>query len=144
MRIRIFYEEVTFRLKDWKKIKKLIDKVIAEEGKFSGDLNFIIAGDEYIRKINRQFLNHDWYTDVISFKYDEEEGTNGEIYISVESVKSNALNYKVSYNIEMLRIIIHGVLHICGYDDNSERKKDLMHQKENFWMKKFYREEYGI
>jgi probable rRNA maturation factor len=139
LKIKIFYERVSFRLKDWKKIKKLITKVISEEGKFSGDLNFIITGDEYIRKINRQFLNHDWYTDVISFNYNVNEGTNAEIYISRDTVKKNALNYNISYKAEMLRVIIHGLLHLCSYDDDSEEKKEFMHLREDYWINEFYR-----
>lgn len=137
MNIKIFYEGVSFRIKNWKSVKQLIIKVISEEGKFSGDLNFIIGGDEFIRKINSQFLNHDWFTDVLSFNYDNDEGVNGEIYISIDTVKRNALNYKVSYNDEILRVILHGVLHLCGYEDRTKEEKYVMHDREDFWMNIF-------
>jgi probable rRNA maturation factor len=137
LNINIFYESVNFRIRNWKKVKKLVSKVISEEGKFSGDLNFILARDEYVRDINKKYLNHNWFTDVISFCYNEEEGLNGEIYISIETVKRNALNYKVSYNEELLRVIVHGVLHLCGYMDKFKEEKEKMTIKENYWMEKF-------
>jgi probable rRNA maturation factor len=124
-------------VRNWRKIRELILKVISEEGKFSGDLNFIMANDEFIRKINIDYLKHNWYTDVISFIYDEEEGTNGEIYISIDTVKRNAREYKTGYNIEMLRVIIHGVLHLCGYEDRSSIEKEKMHKKEDFWIMRY-------
>ena len=136
MKIKVFYEGVPFRLRGWRKIKSLVIKVISEEGKFSGDLNFIIAGDEYIREINRKFLNHDWYTDVISFNYGESSGLNGEIFISIDTVRINAINYKVSYKEELLRVIIHGVLHLCGYEDKNKEQKDKMNIREDYWMKR--------
>lgn len=134
MKIKLYYESIKFRLKDWKKIRNLIVKVISEEGKFSGDLNFILADDKFIREINKKFLNHDANTDVISFNYDNEDNVNGEIYISIESVKRNANNYKVSYKSEVLRVMIHGVLHLCGYVDEYEEEKIIIHAREDYWM----------
>ena len=137
MKISVFYENVSFRLKSRKKIKELIQKVITEEGKFSGDLNFILADDEFIRKINVEYLNHNWDTDVISFNYGEQDGLNGEIYISTETVRRNANEYRVGYHREMLRVIIHGVLHLCGYEDGTVMEKNIMHEREDFWMNKY-------
>ncbi len=137
MKINVFYEKISFRLKNWKKIKELIQKVITEEGNFSGDLNFILADDEFIRKINVEYLNHNWYTDVISFNYGNHEGLNGEVYISTDSVTRNADEYRVSNNREFLRVIIHGSLHLCGYEDRSVMEKNIMHEREDFWMKRY-------
>ncbi len=141
--MKVYYEEVAFRLRNWKKIKELIVKVISKEGKFSGDLNFIFAGNEFIKSINREFLNHNRYTDVISFNYGEENDIYGEVYISVEQVKINAMNYKVSYSEEMLRVMIHGVLHICGYNDYTKEEMAIMRRREDFWLK-YYAGENGI
>lgn len=142
MKVKIFYDGIDFRLKGWKKIRDLIVRVISEEGNFSGDLNFILADDNAILNINRQFLNHNWFTDVISFNYGEEEKF-GEVYISVDTVRINALNYNVSYKREILRVMIHGTLHICGYEDDTERKKLKMHEREDYWLNIFDKSDNG-
>jgi probable rRNA maturation factor len=131
---RIFYDNVEFRIKNWRKVKKLIAKVISEEEKISGDLNFIITDDDSLKEINIQFLKHNYFTDVISFG-DEEYGVlSGEIYISLDRVKENANNYNVSLKLELLRVIIHGTLHLCGYEDQTERDKLRMQKREDFWL----------
>ena len=137
MSIRVFYDEVNFRLKSWRKIKKVIEKVIANENRISGDLNLILTTDNILKEINIEFLKHNYYTDVICFDYSEGKIVRGEIYISVDTVRSNAKKYKVSYDSEILRVIIHGVLHLCGYNDKSEKEKAEMRVMENTWMKKF-------
>lgn len=136
MSIRIFNEDIDFRLKGWKKIKKLVEKVICEEKKVPGDLVFILTNDRFLRKLNREYLKHNYNTDVISFNLGNELiKIDGEIYISIETVKRNAINYKVSYNCELLRVIIHGVLHLCGYEDKGVVKKREMKKREEYWLK---------
>ena len=135
MSIQIFYDNIYFRVKNWRSIKKLIEKVISEEGKISGDLNFILTNDDILKGINIQFLKHNYYTDVISFNYGDNNIITGEIYISIDTVKRNANNYKISYNTELIRVVIHGVLHLCGYDDSNEKEKKKMKGLENFWLK---------
>ena len=134
MSIRIFYDETNFRLKGWRKVVKIIKEVIAKEKKISGDLSFIITNDENLKKINQEFLEHDYYTDVITFNYNQKNVINGEIYISLERVRENALNYNVSLEVEVLRVLIHGVLHLVGYDDLNEASRGEMRVMEDFWI----------
>lgn len=134
MSIRIFYEDVGYRLRGWRKAAKLFSKVIREENRVPGDLNFIIAGDEYIRAINIEFLKHNYYTDVITFDNSSGDHTGGEIYISIDTVRSNAAEYGGSVNDELLRVMIHGVLHLCGYDDATEEERNNMRKMEDRWL----------
>jgi rRNA maturation RNase YbeY len=136
LNIKLFYDETDFRLKGWRKIKKLVEKVISEEGKISGDLNFILTNDSTLLEMNMRFLDHNYFTDVISFSYNEGNMINGEVYISLETVKMNAKNYKVSYISEIIRVIVHGTLHLCGYEDGTKEEKNEMRRLEDLWMER--------
>lgn len=137
MSIRIFYDDVGYRLRGWRKAAKLFRKVIREENRIPGDLNFIIAGDEYIRSINIEFLKHNYYTDVITFDNSSGNLTSGEIYISIDTVRNNASDYKVNLNDELLRVMIHGVLHLCGYNDATVDERAGMRKLEDRWLEEF-------
>jgi probable rRNA maturation factor len=137
LKISIFYDNINYRIKESRKILKLIEKVIRKENKIPGDLSFIITTDSELLKINKEFLKRDTLTDVIAFDYSDKDKINGEIYISKEKVQRNALNYKISLKKEILRVLVHGTLHLCGYDDNSNKERDKMRDKENFWIEKF-------
>ncbi len=144
MSIRIFYDETDFRLKHWKNVKNLINEVIRKNGKITGDLNCIITNDISLRKINVQFLEHDYFTDVITFDYNAEDIINGEIYISIDTVQENALNYNISLRDEVVRVIVHGVFHLLGYDDRTEAERNEMRDLEDLWLGLFKEKEHGL
>jgi len=136
--IKFFYDQTSYRQKDGKKIKKIIKEIISCEKKIAGDINIVFTDDASLIKINREFLQHNYFTDVISFSYNEETFVKGEIYISVDTVRENSINYNVSLKDEIARVIFHGVLHLCDYDDGDEVSRERMRQLENFWLKQFY------
>lgn len=134
MNVRIFYDRTKYRFPAWRKAEKVIEKVIRNENMVLGDLCFIITTDDILKKINVEFLNHDYYTDVIAFNYNVDNIINGEIYISIDTVKKNRYNYNVSLKDEILRVMIHGVLHLTGYKDETRKEKKLMRQMEDRWL----------
>lgn len=137
MRIRIFYDGIKFRLKGTGRIKEFICKVITDANKKPGDLIFIFTGDVRIKEINQEFLGHNYYTDVISFDYREGDFINGEIYISIDTVRSNSKIYKSGIFEEAMRVMIHGTLHLLGYRDDSEEEKGKMIDKQEEVLKRF-------
>jgi probable rRNA maturation factor len=137
LKINVFYDGIKYRLTSKKRIIDLMEKVIREEKMLLDDLNYVFTDDKSILSINKEFLKNNYYTDVIAFSYEENKRINGEIYISIGTVRKNAYNYKVSFNDEILRVMIHGTLHMCGYDDKTERERAIMRKKEDFWIEKY-------
>ena len=124
-------EDLDFSLGEEKKIKDWIKKIIRKEGKTCGALFYFFCTDEHLLNINKEFLNHKTLTDIITFDYSEKKIVSGEIFISIDRVKENAKKYKQSFPHELARIMIHGVLHLCGYGDKKPADKKLMRQKED-------------
>lgn len=102
-----------------------------QEGFTIGDINYIFCDDEYLLKINLEYLNHDTLTDIITFDYVENGVLSGDIYISIERVRENAVIFSVPFEQELLRVLAHGVLHLCGYKDKTNKDSVLMRQKED-------------
>jgi probable rRNA maturation factor len=136
LKIKIFYDLSTYKLKSSKKILRSIKKVIRNENKIPGDLNFIFTTDTELIKLNKEFLQHSYFTDVIAFENNDGKIINGEVYLSIDTVKRNANNYKVSLKEEVIRVMIHGTLHLCGYKDKRKTEKNRMIEKENKWLRK--------
>lgn len=108
-----------------------LDKVTQLENKKLGELTFIFTSDDYLLKVNQQYLEHDYYTDIITFDYCEDDYVSGDLFISIDRVKENAQTNNTTFQNELNRVIVHGVLHLCGYNDKSEVDEQLMRQKEN-------------
>jgi probable rRNA maturation factor len=126
-----FNYELDFELQNEQVVSQWISNVILSEGKSEGEINYIFCGDEYLLELNIKHLNHDTLTDIISFDYSVGNEIHGDIYISIERVKENALDFKVSFEEELNRVMVHGVLHYCGYKDKSELDEKAMRSKEN-------------
>lgn len=130
--------ETEFLISNEEEFTSWIEKVIASEGKELGELSYIFCNDDYLLGINQQYLDHDTLTDIISFDYTEGNIVSGDVFISVERVQENAKDFKVSFEEELKRVIIHGVLHYCGYKDKSESEELLMRSKEEEKIKMFH------
>lgn len=129
-----FSEDVNHPRLKYNTIKKWLLKVIELEGKISGEICVIFSSDKYLLEINKKYLKSGFYTDVISFNYGKTDKTEGDIFISSERVKENAEIYKISLESEMLRVIVHGILHLIGYNDKTEIEKKIMTEKEDNYL----------
>lgn len=126
----LFYSETNFQLKQKRVYKKWLSAVAEAEGFRVGDLNYIFCDDAYLLELNQKYLNHDTLTDIITFDYVEGLLLSGDIFISVERVRENASIFCVPFENELLRVLSHGVLHLCGYKDKTDKEAALMRQKE--------------
>ena len=131
-----FNYETDFKLEHTEDLSTWISQTILEENLKEGEINYIFCSDDYLHKINIDFLEHDTLTDIISFDYSMGKELHGDIYISVDRVKENASDFKVTFNDEISRVMIHGVLHYCGYKDKSEEDKKTMRAKEDYYLSK--------
>lgn len=134
----LFNYETEFELTNESKYEEWIDAVITSEGKEAGEINYIFCDDEYLLEINKQYLDHDTLTDIISFDYTMGDLISGDIFISVDRVKDNAQEYDVSFHVELLRVMCHGVLHYCGYKDKTAEDEKLMREIEQEKMNMFH------
>ena len=119
-------------------LKAWIKEFVSNHGKKVGELAFVFCTDEKILEVNQSFLQHDYYTDIITFDYCEGDFVSGDIYISVERVQENALSHQVGYNNELLRVLAHGVLHLIGFQDKEENMKAEMAKNEDLCMSLFF------
>jgi rRNA maturation RNase YbeY len=129
----IFYEVVDIRIPEIKKrnINRWVKEVITDYGKRVGDITYVFCSDNEILRINNQYLNHDYYTDIITFDYSKDDVISGDLFISLETVKSNSEELGTDYDEELYRVMIHGILHLCGLNDKNPEDEKQMREKEN-------------
>lgn len=130
MAIYFSTENIDFSLSDEAKVKRWITEVVKSQGKKVGNVGYLFCDDAYLIEINRTYLNHDTYTDIITFDYVEGNVVSGDIMISVERVRENANLFNTSFEQELYRVIIHGILHLLGQADKSEEEAKMMRKKE--------------
>ena len=139
MPVRFHTEKVSFNLRQKLKHKKWINQWIVSQGAVGGALSFIFTSNKQLRLINRKYLNHNYFTDVITFSYREGDLISGDIFISIEQVEINAKSYNTDQEDELRRVMIHGVNHLLGFDDGNDVERERMRQMENealhLWVK---------
>lgn len=132
-----FEVEIKYSLKEKRRIKEWLNLVAFEEGSKIQNLNFLIVGDKRMMHFNKTYLNHDYSTDIITFDNSENKKISGDIVISIERVKENSKKYKVKLEDELRRVMVHGLLHLLGYDDKNEKEKKRIRKKENYYLKMY-------
>ena len=136
--VSYFFENTDFKLKNKIKIRNWL-KFVAESEIFTlGDISIIFCSDNYILDINQRFLQHDYFTDIITFDYSEGRRISGDLFISVDSVRENAVEYGTEFSDELHRVIVHVILHLIGYDDHTDEEIKEMRAKENYYLSVFF------
>jgi probable rRNA maturation factor len=138
--VNFHYDIEKFRLRDGKVIRKVVSRIISDASARLGKTDVILTSDRKVYEINSEFLGHDYNTDIITFNYNKGKIINGEIYISVDRVKENAKEFSVALKAEIRRVIFHGFLHLCGYDDSTDVQKRKMTEMEEMYLALSYAE----
>ena len=140
MAVQFFFLETTITLKERNRLKVFIIELFRKEKKSIGELNYIFCSDKYLLSINKEFLQHDFYTDILTFDLSETKNrVDGEIYISLDRVRDNAIVFMSSLNKEFHRVIFHGALHLCGYKDKSPKEEAVMREAENKYLDLYFK-----
>lgn len=127
-------EQIDFTLSTQKKIIDWISQAVSNEQKELGEICYIFCSDDYLLKLNKEHLNHDYFTDVITFNYCEGNKISADVFISIDRVRDNAIKYEVSFDEELARVLIHGVLHLVGYNDKNTEEQEQMTAREDFYL----------
>lgn len=138
--IEIFYE-TNFELIPLVYYVDWLDRVIVSENVIRGDINYIFCDDSFLLDINQRYLNHDTLTDIITFDYSQGKVLNSDVYISIDRVKNNARTFNENFQTELLRVMSHGILHLCGYNDKNEKDRLVMRDKEEEKIRMFHVEQ---
>lgn len=131
MAISYYAEDIKLPAIKKRETSAWIKEVAKSHGKKTGDISYIFCSDEKILEVNKQYLQHDYYTDIITFDYTEEDVISGDLFISLDTVKTNSEQFKTSYEQELQRTIIHGILHLCGINDKGPGEREVMEENEN-------------
>jgi len=129
-----YNSENTFEIQNESLLSQWLEQVIVNEEKKIGEINFVFCNDDYLHKMNVEFLKHDTLTDIISFDYTVGKIIQGDIFISTERVADNATDFKVNFEEELHRVMVHGILHYCGYKDKTEEDANMMRSKEDYYL----------
>ena len=132
--IQIFYEDIPSLKIKISLLDNLINNLILNELKKVGDISIIFCSDNYLLDINKQYLNHNYYTDIVTFDYGEKSVISGDLFISVDRVKENAIVFSTTFPRELFRVVFHGILHLIGYNDKTEEEKKEMRFKEDYYL----------
>jgi probable rRNA maturation factor len=135
-KLSCFFEEIKPVKLQKKVLQNIINFLIKNEHKQPGDVSVIFCSDDYLLKINEQYLNHNYYTDIVTFDYVENSVISGDLFISVHRVEENASQLGITFEEELYRVVFHGLLHLCGYKDKTIAEKELMREKEDFYLEK--------
>ncbi len=136
MPVKFFSEDTKFNFKNKNLIRNWVKSTIKSVNKNTGCINFIFTSDKYLLKINKEYLSHKYYTDIITFNYCEKDNISGDIFISIDTIKNNSARFNVTMIEELHRVIIHGILHLLGFDDQSDKEKAVMREKENYYLER--------
>lgn len=132
--ISYHFEDTKFIFKGKSLNNKWLRLVAESEIRRIGDINIIFCSDNYILDINQKYLQHDYFTDIITFNYNDGDKLSGDLFISVDTIKENAIEYDTEFHDELNRVMVHGLLHLIGYDDQTEEDIKLMREKENYYL----------
>jgi len=132
--IRYYSEDIRFNLEGKLQNNRWLKAVAENESRKIGDISVVFCSDDYLLDVNRKYLQHDYYTDIITFDYCEGNVLSGDLFISVDSVRENSSFFKTEFDEELHRVIVHGVLHLIGYDDHTDEDQKTMRSKENFYL----------
>lgn len=139
--IQFFHEGISRIKINRKAIRIFIFDLIKKESKTCGDISFIFCSDQYLLPLNKKYLKHDYYTDVITFNYCENDIISGDIFISAERIRDNYIKHNTEFFNELYRVMFHGILHLIGYNDKTADEKKLMKEKEDFYLNEFLKQE---
>jgi rRNA maturation RNase YbeY len=138
MAVFYHFNGVKATLRERRRLGAFLDQIFTEHGRKLRRLDYVFCSDDFLLKVNQQYLDHDTYTDIITFDLTEDEGVQGEIYISLDRIRENASEFGVRFEEELHRVIFHGVLHLCGFGDKKATEKKIMRQHENELLRRYF------